>query len=263
MGSEIQEIKNTIVQRLPSRVQVAKVEFEGPEVVIYTKNPEIITENGGLIRDLAKDIRKRIIIRSDRSVLAEPEKAIEKIHEIVPEEAKITNISFDDVTCEVIIEARKPGLVIGKYGTTSREIVKGTGWAPKILRTPPISSEVIQRVRRTLRKNSKERKQILQTLGNKIHRPVSLENEWTRLTSLGGFREVGRSSLFLQTPNSKILLDCGINVAGTDEKSSYPYLNVPEFILDNLDAVVITHAHIDHSRFLPYLFHYGYEGPDY
>ena len=62
MGSEIQEIKNTIVQRLPARVQVAKVEFEGPEVVIYTKNPEIITENGGLIRDLAKDIRKRIII---------------------------------------------------------------------------------------------------------------------------------------------------------------------------------------------------------
>lgn len=263
MGSEIQEIKNTIVQRLPSRVQVAKVEFEGPEVVIYTKNPEIITENGGLIRDLAKDIRKRIIIRSDRSVLTEPEKSIEKIHEIVPEEAKITNISFDDVTCEVIIEARKPGLVIGKYGATSREIVKGTGWAPKILRTPPISSEIIQRVRRTLRKNSKERKQILQALGNKIHRPVELENEWTRLTSLGGFREVGRSSLFLQTPNSKILLDCGINVAGTDEKSSYPYLNVPEFILDNLDAVVITHAHLDHSGFLPYLFHYGYEGPVY
>ena len=76
MGSEIQEIKNTIVQRLPNRVQVAKVEFEGPEVVIYTKNPEIITENGDLIRDLAKDIRKRIIIRSDKSVLTEPEKTI-------------------------------------------------------------------------------------------------------------------------------------------------------------------------------------------
>lgn len=38
MTSEIlEEIKKTIVQRLPERVQVAKVEFEGPEVVIYTK----------------------------------------------------------------------------------------------------------------------------------------------------------------------------------------------------------------------------------
>lgn len=263
MGSEIQEIKNTIVHRLPKRVQVAKVEFEGPEVVIYTKNPEIITENGDLIRDLAKDLRKRIIIRSDKSVLMEPEASINHIHQIVPQDAKITNISFDDVTCEVIIEARKPGLVIGKYGATSREIVKQIGWAPKILRTPPISSEVIQRIRRTLRKNSKERKKILQELGNRIHRPVYMENEWARITALGGFREVGRSSLFLQTSNSKILLDCGVNVAGSDDKSSYPYLNVPEFVLDDLDAVIISHAHLDHSGFLPYLYHYGYDGPVY
>jgi KH/beta-lactamase-domain protein len=263
MGSEIQEIKNTIVQRLPKRVQVAKVEFEGPEVVIYTKNPEIITENGDLIRDLAKDLRKRIIIRSDKSVLMEPETSIDHIHQIVPQEAKITNISFDEVTCEVIIEARKPGLVIGKYGATSREIVKQIGWAPKILRTPPISSEVIQRIRRTLRQNSKERKKILQELGNRIHRPVYMENEWARITALGGFREVGRSSLFLQTSNSKILLDCGVNVAGGDDKSSYPYLNVPEFVLDDLDAVIISHAHLDHSGFLPYLYHYGYDGPVY
>ncbi|MDZ4170679.1 MAG: beta-CASP ribonuclease aCPSF1, partial [Methanobacteriaceae archaeon] len=264
MVSEIlEEIKKTIVQRLPPRVQVAKVEFEGPEVVIYTKNPEIITENGDLIRDLAKDIRKRIIIRSDRSVLMDPEKAINKIHEIVPEEANITNISFDEVTCEVIIEARKPGLVIGKYGVTSREIVKKIGWAPKILRTPPISSDTIQRIRRTLRKNSKERKKILQQLGNRIHQGVKYENDWTRLTSIGGFREVGRSCSLLQTPNSRVLLDCGVNVAGVDEKSSYPFLNVPEFVLDDLDAVVITHAHLDHSGFLPYLYHYGYEGPIY
>jgi hypothetical protein len=264
MVSEIlEEIKKTIVQRLPPRVQVAKVEFEGPEVVIYTKNPEIITENGDLIRDLAKDIRKRIIIRSDRSVLMDPEKAIKKIHEIVPEEANITNISFDEVTCEVIIEARKPGLVIGKYGVTSREIVKKIGWAPKILRTPPISSDTIQRIRRTLRKNSKERKKILQQLGNRIHQGVKYENDWTRLTSIGGFREVGRSCSLLQTPNSRVLLDCGVNVAGVDEKSSYPFLNVPEFVLDDLDAVVITHAHLDHSGFLPYLYHYGYEGPIY
>ncbi|MDP3066643.1 MAG: beta-CASP ribonuclease aCPSF1, partial [Methanobacteriaceae archaeon] len=228
-----------------------------------TKNPEIITENGDLIRDLAKDLRKRIIIRSDKSVLMDLEGSINHIHQIVPQEAKITNISFDEVTCEVIIEARKPGLVIGKYGATSREIVKQIGWAPKILRTPPISSEVIQRIRRTLRQNSKERKKILQELGNRIHRPVTMENEWVRITALGGFREVGRSSLFLQTSNSKILLDCGVNVAGADDKSSYPYLNVPEFVLDDLDAVIISHAHLDHSGFLPYLYHYGYDGPVY
>ena len=59
------------------------------------------------------------------------------------------------------------------------------------------------------------------------------------------------------------MLDCGVNVAGSDDKSSYPYLNVPEFVLDDLDAVIISHAHLDHSGFLPYLYHYGYEGPVY
>ncbi|MEA4956363.1 Ribonuclease J [bioreactor metagenome] len=263
MTSEIlEEIKKTIVQRLPERVQVAKVEFEGPEVVIYTKNPEIITENGDLIRNLAKDLRKRIIIRSDKSVLLDPEKTIDKIHEIVPEEAMITNISFDEVTGEVVIEAKKPGLVIGKYGVTSREVVKNTGWAPKILRTPPISSEIIERVRNTLKHNSKERKKILQDLGARIHQGSKYENEWARLTSMGGFREVGRSCMLLQTPNSRVLLDCGVNVAG-DEKNAYPFLNVPEFSLSDLDAVIISHAHLDHTGFLPYLYHYGYEGPIY
>ena len=263
MASEIlEEIKKTIVQRLPERVQVAKVEFEGPEVVIYTKNPEIITENGDLIRNLAKDLRKRIIIRSDKSVLTDPEKTIDKIHGIVPEEAKITNITFDEVTCEVLIEAKKPGLVIGKYGVTSREVVKNTGWAPKILRTPPISSEIIERVRNTLKHNSKERKKILQELGTRIHQGTKYENEWARLTSMGGFKEVGRSCMLLQTPNSRVLLDCGVNVAG-DEKNAYPFLNVPEFSLADLDAVVVSHAHLDHTGFLPYLYHYGYEGPIY
>lgn len=264
MASEtLEQIKKTIINRLPERVKVAKVEFEGPEIVIYTKNPEIITDNGDLIRNLAKDLRKRIIIRSDKSVLLDPEETIQKVKKIVPEDAQISDISFDDVTCEVIIEALKPGLVIGKFGVTSREIVKQTGWAPKILRTPPISSEIIGRIRTINRNSSKERKKFLQELGQRIHQETKYDNDWTRVTSMGGFKEVGRSCMLLQTPNSRVLLDCGVNVAANDDKNAFPYLNVPEFNIQELDAVVISHAHLDHVGFLPYLFHYGYEGPVY
>jgi KH/beta-lactamase-domain protein len=264
MASEsLEDIKNIINERLPEKVQVAKIEFEGPQVVIYTKNPEIITDNGDLVRNLAKDLRKRMIIRSDKSVLMEPEKTIETINKIVPEDAHITNITFDDVTNEVVIEAQKPGLVIGKYGVTSRDIVRKTGWAPKILRTPPIKSEIIGRVRNTLMNSSKERKKILTDLGSRIHQSVKYDNDWARLSSMGGFKEVGRSCMLLQTPNSRVLLDCGVNVAGQDEKSAFPYLNIPEFSIQDLDAVIISHAHLDHCGFLPYLYHYGYEGPVY
>ena len=264
MASNIlEEIKQKIIKKLPDEVQLADIEFEGPEVVIYTKNPDIVADNGDLIRNLAKELRKRIIIRSDKSVLLPYEETIKKVEEIVPEDAEISNITFDEVTNEVVIEATKPGLVIGKYGVTSREIVRKTGWAPKILRSPPIRSEMIDRIRNTLMYNSKERKKILQTLGARIHQGGKYPNEWTRLTAMGGFKEVGRSCMLLQTPNSRVLLDCGVNVAGQDEKTSFPMLGVPEFSIQDLDAVVVSHAHLDHCGFIPYLYHYGYEGPVY
>ncbi|MBR5954206.1 MAG: beta-CASP ribonuclease aCPSF1, partial [Methanobrevibacter sp.] len=259
----LEEIKEKIIKKLPDEVQLANIEFEGPEVVIYTKNPDIVADNGDLIRNLAKELRKRIIIRSDKSVLLSYEETIQKVEEIVPEDAEITNITFDEVTNEVVIEATKPGLVIGKYGVTSREIVRKTGWAPKILRTPPIRSDIIERIRNTLMHNSKERKKILQNLGARIHQGGKYPNEWTRLTAMGGFKEVGRSCMLLQTPNSRVLLDCGVNVAGQDDKSSFPMLGVPEFSIQDLDAVVVSHAHLDHCGFIPYLYHYGYEGPVY
>ena len=56
-------------------------------------------------------------------------------------------------------------------------------------------------------------------------------------------------------------MDCGVDVAS--EQEPYPYLEAPEFNINDLDAVILSHAHIDHSGFLPYLFKYGYKGPVY
>ena len=58
-----------------------------------------------------------------------------------------------------------------------------------------------------------------------------------------------------------MLLDCGVNVAS--EAYAFPYLEAPEFNIKDLDAVVITHAHLDHAGFLPYLYKYGFKGPTY
>ena len=259
----LSEIKSEILEKLPNEINVSKVEFEGPEVVVYSKNPDIITEYGDLIRSLAKELRKRIVIRSDKSALLEPEDTIDKIHEIVPEGAEITDIYFDTVTNEVVITSKKPGLVIGKYGVTSRTIVKNTGWAPKILRTPPIGSDIIGKIRTIEKNNSKDRKKFLLKLGRQIHQNIKYDNDWARVSSFGGFKEVGRSSMLLQTPNSRVLLDCGVNVAASDNKNAFPYLNAPEFSIEDLDAVIISHAHLDHCGFVPYLFHYGYDGPVY
>jgi predicted metal-dependent RNase len=128
----LEGIKKVVKESIPPESFVTKVDFEGPEVVIYTKNPNAFTSNGEIIKTLARTLRKRIVLRPDSSVLSVPEEASESINKIVPEDAGISDIKYDTVFNEVLIEAIKPGLVIGKSGTTLNEIRSKVGWTPKV-----------------------------------------------------------------------------------------------------------------------------------
>ncbi|HUU77370.1 MAG TPA: beta-CASP ribonuclease aCPSF1 [candidate division Zixibacteria bacterium] len=259
----LNEIKEEILKKTPPSAEISEIEFEGPEVAVYSKNPQILVDNGDLVKNLAKDLRKRIVIRSDPSVRMEQKKAESIVNDLVPKEAEITSIQFDPNIGEILIEAVKPGLVIGKNGATLRKITSETFWRPNVSRTPPLESRIVKTVRNILFTDSEERKKILRKIGRRIHRKQLFDTNWVRITSLGGYREVGRSCTLLRTPESSILIDCGVNVGRNSTKEMFPRLDSLEFSIENLDAVVITHAHLDHSGFLPYLFKYGYEGPVY
>jgi KH/beta-lactamase-domain protein len=91
----------------------------------------------------------------------------------------------------------------------------------------------------------------------------STSREEVMLFCLGGVKQVGRSCFVVVTPETKVMLDCGINPGEMSGLDAYPRLDWFNFDLDDLDAVVIGHAHIDHQGFLPTLFKYGYRGPIY
>ncbi len=153
-------------------------------------------------------------------------------------------------------------MVIGKEGKTLEQIKKVIKWAPKPVRAPPIQSETIKAIRATLYREREEIKEILRRIGRKIYRSIIKKDDyWIRVSFLGGAREVGRSCLYVQTPDTKVLIDCGINIACEDK--AFPYFDAPEFNIEDLDAVIITHAHLDHCGFVPGLFRYGYDGPVY
>jgi KH/beta-lactamase-domain protein len=86
-------------------------------------------------------------------------------------------------------------------------------------------------------------------------------NSNIKLTFLGGFKEVGRSCIYAQTDESNVLLDCGLNVGNPNDL--FPFLDIKDFCLEDLDAVIITHAHLDHSGLVPFLYKYEYNGPTY
>jgi KH/beta-lactamase-domain protein len=255
------DIRESVKKALPRSAAVTSVEYEGPEIAIYSKAPKILLDDGDKIKALARKMRKRLVVRSAPEVRVGHEEAEEAIRNLVPSDAEITSIDFDVSRGEVIIEAQKPGLVIGRSGATLREITRRTFWRPSVMRTPPIESKLIKQIRYIVQSEAAYRNKIFRDIGRRIHRPPLLNNGWIRLTAFGGFKEVGRQSMFLQTSESNILIECGVNV-GTPSKA-YPRLDMPEFNLDELDAVIITHAHLDHCGMVPFLFKYGYRGPVY
>ncbi len=257
----LKEIEKKVAELLPDKCEITNLEFEGPDIAIYTNTIKEFLEDEKIIKTLASTLKKKFVIRPDSSIMLSPEEAKEKIEEIVPHEANIKNIYFDPAFNEVNIEAEKLGLVIGPKGQTLKSITIQTGWAAKLLRTPTTESKMLRAIRETLIKEGAERKKILKNIGKRIYRNDPKPTDWIRITGLGGWREVGRSCILVETPESKVLLDCGVSVASTE--NAFPYLSSVDFSLEEIDAVVITHAHLDHSGFVPYLFQYGYDGPVY
>ena len=206
------EILEKVKGMIPGEAGNSSVEFEGPDVAIYVDNIAAIYKDEAVIKNISASVKKRLIVRSNPSKLMDQEEATKKIREALPADAGVgpDGIRFVPEFCEVYIEALKPGLVIGKGGSTLMRIINDTNWVPRVLRQPTMNSDVIKGVRQLMFKDSAFRKKFLGTMGKKINR-IGLKSEWIKATPLGGFKEVGRSSTLIETNHSKILIDCGIS----------------------------------------------------
>jgi KH/beta-lactamase-domain protein len=256
------DILKDIQKELPKVISSAN--FEGANIVLYTDDLDFFKDNNGLIKELVNKFKKRIELRADEKLLKNQEETEKIIKDVIPEDAGLEDIKFDPQRSIVVIEAKRPGLVIGKSGSIIREIKDKTYWIPEVQRSPAIKSKITENIRAVLYQNNNTRKRFLNSVGKKIYKEWSPEktDEWIRVTFLGGGRQVGRSCILLQTPQTKVLLDCGINVAAKG-KEKFPYLDVSEFKINELDAIILTHAHLDHSGLIPYLFKMGFRGPIY
>lgn len=250
----IEKIKSNLLE-----AKIAEITFEGSEIIIYTRSKDFFLNCTDKIKELVNMYKKRIEVRAHKLLLMDQLETEKFIKDIVPKEAEIRDIYFEPEFSKIIIHAKKPGLVIGKNGMTLLQIKEKTFWTPEVKRTPVIESELIKRIRAMLHKEADYRKKFLHEIGKSIYLKGK-DVDWVRVTFLGGAREVGRSCILIQTPESNVILDCGISV---DSVNSYPFLEVPEFNLQDLDAVIISHAHLDHAGLLPFLYQHGYRGPFY
>lgn len=259
------KILEEIYKNIPPEAGLTKIEFEGPEIAIYLRDVKSVLEKEELIKSIAKIIKKRVVVRVDESSRRDVGEALEIILNVVPPDLGLTkeDVTFDDVLGEVIIKATNPAAFFKDKRQLYNKVFMETGWRPRILRKPPLRSLILESTIKYLISQSDIRRRILRNVGDRIHRDTLFKDPYVRITALGGFQEVGRSSILLETQESKILLDFGYNPSAPTLKQSMPRLDVLNIPLEDIDAVVVTHAHLDHCGLVPLLFKFGYEGPVY
>ncbi|PWU82033.1 MAG: beta-CASP ribonuclease aCPSF1 [Candidatus Nitrosopolaris wilkensis] len=287
------EVAKTILQSIPTESQVTLAKFEGPNIALYTKNAKFsLTELTYYLSSLSKSLKKRFVIRTDPSIRIAEDETRKAVVKLLPKDVLVSAVFCDDATGEVVLEVNKPEVVSPELVV---EIAVSTGWVAHTRLSPHIPSAILNTIHSTLKSSAKERIIFLQELGNRIFRiPLTEGNNgssngsrnnqlnaaaesysrggqtpsWSMnkeviLFCLGGVKQVGRSCFIVVTPESKVMLDCGINPGESRGLDAYPRLDWFNFSLNDLDAVVISHAHIDHQGFLPSLYKYGYSGPIY
>src|SRR5947208_17011667 len=99
----LNDARSVVKKVVPDHVEITQVDFEGPTIVIYTKNMEVFAESNDVVRQIAQQLRRRIVVRPDPSLLASQEEAEKVVREVSPAEAHSTRIYFETETGEVTI----------------------------------------------------------------------------------------------------------------------------------------------------------------
>jgi len=253
----------TVLLSIPKEAEITRVEYEGPRIALYTRNPKFLQQNAYIISDIVNNVKKRVVVRTDRTIRKSEDEAKVLIEKVIPVESDFKGIFFDPALGEAIIEVQSTKSLTDEKGFNTIDLTQKSGWKVKIRKIPNISSTSLENISYTLRSGSDDREKFLKNIGEKIFRPRIIPENNISILSLGGFRQVGRSCILIKTSESNIILDCGIHPGVKEPWNAYPRLDWAELNLDELDTVIISHAHLDHTGFLPTLYKYGYKGPIY
>jgi hypothetical protein len=259
-----QNIMATILKSLPKESGLTKIEYEGPSIALYSKNPRFLIENSQILSNMVNTIRKRVVIRTDESIRKSRNDSTKIIqNRLLPFKVKSNGMIFDDALGELTIYISNSYEMKNQIeNTLLLDLISETGWKIK-LRRSTVKLATIQFIDKVLDSSTDYRIKFYKEIGDKVFRPKLSTSCEASIVTLGGFGEIGRSCFLLVTKESKILLDCGINTHDEKPINYFPRFDMTGFTLDEIDAVIITHAHIDHTGFLPFLFKYGYRGPVY
>ncbi len=258
------KLLDEIIKELPED-KISSVEFEAANIVIYTKSKDFLFTGRPLIKNIVTKFKKRIELRADNTLLLDVNQTKEEVTKIL-EGIQIGEFRFDTARSILTLEVDNVGAAVGKEGVNLKEIQKKTLWSVMVRRIPPVRSKTVDAMRAVEFQESEYRRKFLNGVGKRIYGGwmKGKIKSWARVTMLGAANQIGRSAIYLQTTESRILFDCGIDPSKPfGDQDVFPFLDSPDFKLEDIDAIVLSHAHMDHCGLLPYLYKSGYKGPIY
>jgi uncharacterized protein len=232
------ESRSAITKILPKEISVSVIFCDDAtgEVILEVNNPE------GITSDIFLKIAKVTgwITHTRRSPHI-PSNSIKNIHSTLKSSSKDRQIFYQNLGKRIF----RPTLLSNNLLKLNEEYSKGNNGKDTFTR-PYLADQISKSY----------------TIGPSNNYKYNNLKE-VLIYCLGGVKQVGRSCFVVVTPESKIMLDCGINPGENQSYNAYPRIDWFKFNLDDLDAIVISHAHIDHQGFLPALYKFGYKGPVY
>lgn len=253
-----------LLRLLPKEALITRLEYEGPFVAIYSKNPMVFFENPAIITSLATKFKRRFVIRSEpreRKDVKEARNEIEKILLLRGLDPSTTKIILDEGRGEAIIFTPKH-LPEDKKAALTKEIVERTLWIPTFRcyfrELPKVMSKILH-----VTQIKTEPIKFLSYIGDRVFRVPINPSKFIRIVALGGAGEVGRSAILVSTTESNVLIDFGVKIGATQREELFPRVDLLDMRLNEIDAVILTHAHLDHCGLIPFLYKHGYRGPVY
>ncbi|HEY7228172.1 MAG TPA: MBL fold metallo-hydrolase RNA specificity domain-containing protein [Nitrososphaeraceae archaeon] len=256
-----QNIVASILNNIPSDSEITKIEYEGPFIVLYSRKPIILLENQEIISKMVNSIKKRIVIRTDTSIRCSEESVNQIIRSSCSYPNGVSEILFDPALGEATVFI-KDFRSLTELTQLEMPLVEKTGWK-LVYRRAPKDLKSFKSINEILHRSSEDRMYFYKRVGEKIFRQKLSGSEEASIVCLGGFSEIGRSATLIVTHESKILLDFGIKSHLYEDTGILPRLDIYGIGMNEIDSVVISHAHLDHCGAVPILCKYGYDGPVY